>query len=180
MNIICFGDSNTWGYDPRSYFGSRYPAESRWPEVLGKKTGWNVLNWGCNGQEIPRETICFPDQTDILIIMLGTNDLLQGADAQETADKMKAFLETIKLPRECVVLICPPALLYGEWVTENRVLLESEKLKASYCKISEQQGIFYDAATDWNIPLCYDGVHFTPEGHIRFADKIERLIIKSM
>ena len=25
--ILCFGDSNTYGYDPRSYFGSQYPAQ---------------------------------------------------------------------------------------------------------------------------------------------------------
>ena len=24
MNVICFGDSNTYGYDPRSYLGGRY------------------------------------------------------------------------------------------------------------------------------------------------------------
>ena len=30
MNVICFGDSNTYGYDPRSYFGGRYDADNRW------------------------------------------------------------------------------------------------------------------------------------------------------
>lgn len=29
MNIVCFGDSNTYGYDPRGYFGERYAADSR-------------------------------------------------------------------------------------------------------------------------------------------------------
>ena len=29
MKVICFGDSNTYGYDPRSYFGGRYPRDSR-------------------------------------------------------------------------------------------------------------------------------------------------------
>ena len=29
MKIICFGDSNTWGYDPRSYLGERYPKDVR-------------------------------------------------------------------------------------------------------------------------------------------------------
>ena len=24
MKILCFGDSNTYGYDPRGYFGGRY------------------------------------------------------------------------------------------------------------------------------------------------------------
>lgn len=29
MNVVCFGDSNTYGYDPRSYLGGRYVADSR-------------------------------------------------------------------------------------------------------------------------------------------------------
>ena len=37
MNVICFGDSNTYGYDPRGYFGGRYDADSRWVD--------SVLRW---------------------------------------------------------------------------------------------------------------------------------------
>ena len=33
MNVICFGDSNTYGYDPRSYLGGRYAADSRWVDI---------------------------------------------------------------------------------------------------------------------------------------------------
>ncbi len=32
--ILCFGDSNTYGYDPRSYLGGRYPASVRWTALL--------------------------------------------------------------------------------------------------------------------------------------------------
>ena len=34
MNVICFGDSNTYGYDPRGYFGGRYGADCRWVDIL--------------------------------------------------------------------------------------------------------------------------------------------------
>ena len=34
MNVICFGDSNTYGYDPRGYFGGRYDADCRWVDIL--------------------------------------------------------------------------------------------------------------------------------------------------
>ena len=54
MRVLCFGDSNTYGYDPRSYFGGRYPAISRWVDLLAAKTGWDVINAGENGREIPR------------------------------------------------------------------------------------------------------------------------------
>lgn len=29
MNVICFGDSDTYGYDPRSYLGGLYDPDSR-------------------------------------------------------------------------------------------------------------------------------------------------------
>ena len=34
MNVICFGDSNTYGYDPRAYFGGRYDTDCRWVDIL--------------------------------------------------------------------------------------------------------------------------------------------------
>ena len=37
MKMLCFGDSNTYGYDPRSYFGGQYPAQHRWVDLLAQK-----------------------------------------------------------------------------------------------------------------------------------------------
>ena len=34
MRVCCFGDSNTYGYDPRSFLGGRYAAENRWVDIL--------------------------------------------------------------------------------------------------------------------------------------------------
>ncbi len=39
MRMLCYGDSNTYGYDPRGFFGGSYPAESRWVGILAEKTG---------------------------------------------------------------------------------------------------------------------------------------------
>ena len=46
MNVICFGDSNTYGYDPRGYFGGRYDGDNRWVDILAAETGWTVYNMG--------------------------------------------------------------------------------------------------------------------------------------
>ena len=51
--LLCYGDSNTFGYDPRSYLGGRYPESVRWTALLIAK-GWNVINKGENGRSIPR------------------------------------------------------------------------------------------------------------------------------
>ena len=85
MNVICFGDSNTYGYDPRSYLGGRYDPDSRWVDILAEKTGWTVRNMGKNGREIPSTAPNFSADTDLLIIMVGTNDLLQGRSPEQAA-----------------------------------------------------------------------------------------------
>ena len=51
--ILCFGDSNTWGFDPRDPIESRYPPEERWPDLLAQATGWDVINLGLNGRTVP-------------------------------------------------------------------------------------------------------------------------------
>ena len=33
MRILCFGDSNTYGYDPRGFFADRYEARDRWVDL---------------------------------------------------------------------------------------------------------------------------------------------------
>ena len=60
MNVICFGDSNTYGYDPRSYLGDRYDADSRWVDILAAKTGWTVCNiWGRTVGRFPQRPLTF-------------------------------------------------------------------------------------------------------------------------
>ena len=93
MKVICFGDSNTYGYDPRGYFGGRYEGDSRWVDILSAETGWTVCNMGQNGRKILSVVPAFPDDTDLLIVMLGTNDLLQGCPVrtkQDPADRTAA------------------------------------------------------------------------------------------
>lgn len=73
MKVICCGDSNTYGYDPRSYIGGRYSVESRWVDLLREKTGWQIENQGENGRMIPRFPLTVPEDTGLLVVMLGTN-----------------------------------------------------------------------------------------------------------
>lgn len=53
QKILCYGDSNTYGYDPRFYFGGQYPENVRWT-VLLERHGWQVFNRGENGRSIPQ------------------------------------------------------------------------------------------------------------------------------
>jgi len=100
--VLCFGDSNTWGYVPGSD-GERFPRESRWPVRLAAALGaeWEVIAEGLNGRTASMDSPtadgrngltylvpCLQSHmpVDILVIYLGTNDVsdrfrLPDADA---------------------------------------------------------------------------------------------------
>ena len=169
MNVICFGDSNTYGYDPRGYFGGRYDADSRWVDILATETGWTISNMGQNGREIPSAAPAFPADTDLLIIMLGTNDLLQEQSPEQAAERLERFLSGILLDRSKILLIAPPPVTLGAWVLSAK-LIDDSRTFARLCQIlAERMGIRFADAGNWDISLAYDGVHFTEQGHKAFA-----------
>ena len=51
--IVCYGDSNTFGYDGRDTVGGRLPAGARWVDLLGGMLGCECLNCGLNGRTVP-------------------------------------------------------------------------------------------------------------------------------
>ena len=169
MTVICFGDSNTYGYDPRGYFGGRYDADSRWVDILASETGWTISNMGQNGREIPSSAPSFPSDTDLLIIMLGTNDLLQGRSPEQAAERLERFLTSLSLDQSKILLIAPPPVTLGEWVPSPQLIDDSHAF-AQLCQVlAERMGIRFADAGTWNISLAYDGVHFTAQGHKAFA-----------
>ena len=104
--IICYGDSNTYGYDPHDQMEGRYPKDVRWTGILETETSWKIENHGVNGRSIPHtvSTVKFAcDQVRDwhrrpnsvwLWVMLGTNDLLENPDftAADVAKRMDRFL----------------------------------------------------------------------------------------
>lgn len=181
MKLLCFGDSNTYGYDPRSFLGDRYPADIRWTGLLARATGWDIQNLGQNGRAIPHQAntlaqavrlleSCGP--SDALTVMLGSNDLLQEPrfSAADTAGRMKGFLHHVleRYPAP-VLLIAPPPMRPGAWVTEERLLTESAGLAEAYAALARKLGIRFADAGQWNVELVFDGVHFSETGHQAFA-----------
>lgn len=169
MNVICFGDSNTYGYDPHGYFGGRYDGDSRWVDILASETGWTVSNMGENGREIPSAAPVLPEDTDLLIVMLGTNDLLQGRSPEQAAERLERFLSGISLDRSKILLITPPPVKWGAWVPGQQLIDDSHTFAQLCQTLAKQLGIRFTDAGKWDIPLAYDGVHFTEQGHKTFT-----------
>lgn len=172
MKVICYGDSNTYGYDPSSLWGEAYPEGSCWTDILRKASGWDIQNEGMNGREIPNDSVVFPIDTDWVIIMLGTNDLLQFWTSEDAAAKMKCFLLSLAIPPEKILLIAPPTMQLGEWVQDQELIDDSVRLAEEYRKLSAELNIRFMDAGKWDIPLAYDGVHLTLDGHRIFAERL--------
>lgn len=136
---------------------------------LAAENGWTVRNMGRNGREIPSAAPAFPDDTDLLIVMLSTNDLLQGKSPEEAAKKLERFLSDIRLEKSKILLITPTPMTLGEWVPSQQ-LIEGSHTFARLCQaLAERLGICFADARKWDISLAYDGVHFTEQGHKVFA-----------
>ena len=91
--VLCFGDSNTHGQIPGGSPLDRYARSERWPGVLAKELGdaWYVIEEGLsgrttvhddpiegsmkNGRTYLRPCVLSHAPLDLIIIMLGTNDL---------------------------------------------------------------------------------------------------------
>ena len=181
MRILCFGDSNTYGYDPRGFFGDRYGTEDRWVDLLSKQTIHECINAGANGREIPRNpyalrVLAEHAPVDIFLVMLGTNDLLQGASAKEAATRMEAFLTTTLPYCKQILLVTPPPMKRGAWVRTDELVSESINLASEYQLLAEKLNISFVDTREWNIELTFDGVHFTEDGHHAFTNHLMEVI----
>ena len=180
--IFCLGDSNTFGYNPYDFFGNPYPPGVRWTDQLSD--AWEMINDGLNGMCVPelRMADAIIDlirsaSPDLLVVMLGTNDILSARSAAETADKMEGFL--IRIAQDLndlpILLVSPPLLQKGEWVSEP-MLQESRKLGACYREIADRNHLLFADAGVWELPLVYDGVHLSELGHKIFAAKMREVL----
>lgn len=187
--ILCIGDSNTYGYDPHSPLGERYPPENRWPEILAAATGWTVFNHGVNGKTIPRrgaeteaELRAAQDALPLscVIIMLGSNDALTMGtpSSKRIAEKMESFLRAFRLrfPDLPLLLVAPPRtdvpLAHVQDVFWELVPL--------YRDLSVRFGTWFVSAPSWDLPLGEDCVHFTEEAHETFAKNIRQYLEKKL
>ncbi|MCB1235568.1 MAG: hypothetical protein KDM91_10900 [Verrucomicrobiae bacterium] len=113
--ILCFGDSNTWGFIPGTDC-ERYAPEVRWPGVMGAALGdgFRVVEEAQNGRMTAWDDPCEPfvnkcgavhlpvvlesqKPIDLAILMLGTNDLKNhmAHNAIAIADGMGALVDIV-------------------------------------------------------------------------------------
>ncbi len=203
--VLCFGDSNTWGFEPGTH--ARYPRGVRWPGVLAAAlgAGWCVVEAGLNGR-----TTVFDDPlgdknglrhlgpvlesaapVDVVVVMLGTNDLKTRfrASAYEIAEGAGRLVDAVRASAAgpggdapAVLLVAPPPLATLEgWAARDPDAFEgfedgwrdgpetSLGFARQYARVARMRGVaFLDAAVHVATSEV-DGVHWTAEGHAAFG-----------
>lgn len=188
--IICFGDSNTYGYDPRA--GSLYhrqPREVRWTGILDQQPDLHIINEGMNGREIPHseweyrnmDTVLqrYPE-ADALLLMLGTNDLfdIPHVRAADVAGRMRRLftsvqaLQVFRAAGKNVVLVSPVPMIKPFFGNDMRLTDVSRQFGSFYRRIAEDLDLFFVDAASFGVELSFDGTHFSENGHRRFAEKM--------
>ena len=202
IRILCFGDSNTWGYEPGTAL--RYGPSVRWPGVLQSLLGpaYTVIEEGLNGRTTVWEDPLMPGRNgkeyllpcieshrpfDLLIIALGTNDLKVkfSASPQDIARGLAALVKIMRAaatewggnaPR--VLLIAPPRI--GKLTEMAEIFTgaaeKSERLSAWIDRTARELNCeFLDAA-----PLLTtddrDGIHLNAEAHQKLAEAVSQKI----
>ena len=177
--IVCYGDSNTYGYDAADIFGGRLPPDQRWTNLLSKMLQCVVVNCGMNGRTVPRyprsieNDLCLIKRSfpcDFLIVMLGSNDILTERDLEDTAEAMARFLTRLKadISSDEIILCSPPQVSGLGEAFSQRI----SELSGLYAILSQELGIHFCDVASWLPDLAADGVHFSPEGHRFFAERM--------
>jgi lysophospholipase L1-like esterase len=201
--ILCFGDSNTWGYEPGT--GLRYSYPVRWPGMLqsllgqaytvieeglnGRTTVWNdPLMPGRNGKEYLLPCIESHRPFDLLIISLGMNDLKVkfSASPQDIARGLAMLVKTLRnaatewngnTPR--VLLVAPPRI--GK-LTELSEMFTGAAEKSSHLSAwiertaRELDCEFLDAASLITTD-DRDGIHLSADAHKTLAEAIAQKVL---
>ena len=207
--IMCFGDSNTWGANPSD--GTRYPDDVRWTGVLQNELGegYTVIEEGYNGRVSVFDDVlegrlsgvkyfapCCDSQSplDLIIIMLGTNDLKArfGVSPRTIAFGFNRYLDALTITpmagEKPKVLLTSPILIdaayknhplfydmFGEDAVEK-----SEQLAVAYKEVADANGWEFFNAADYGKASVTDGVHMEPEYHEKlgkaFAKKVKEIL----
>lgn len=199
--ILCFGDSNTYGYIPGG--AGRYPFDVRWTGVLSQRLGaeYHIAEDGLVGRTtVFREQLqsgrvgadalpkslatCLPD---ILILMLGTNDCKAefGASAQNIADgmlRLTAMAEQL-CPGVKIILAAPAPLhevVLSEGISDynEQSYTVSHKLAEVYRAAARKKGYGFVDVGCCAVASPVDGEHLAPEHHTAIADALYREVLR--
>lgn len=201
IKILCYGDSNTWGYIPGTDH-QRFSKEERWTGVLQRMLGekFEIIEEGLNsrtlisvdkrkdkegrsGAEYLIPCLDTHDPIDLVIIMLGTNELKTDyyRNPKEIGEIFEELFVKRIISRKSVcrntvpkLLIITPPLITKENPKFIGGKEKSEKLNDIYEDIAIRNECEFMGNEDWEVGE--DGVHLSRDGHRILASKLSMKI----
>ncbi len=201
--ILCYGDSNTWGASPEA--GGRFPRDVRWTGVLRRTlgNGYNVIEEGQGGRttvwDDPVEggtknglaylLPCLESHAplDLVVLMLGTNDTKKrfGVTASDIGMCVSRLVQAVlssnagrewKAPK--LLLVAPPPLgrlaAYAEMFMEGTE--KSKRFGEVYAEAARRQGCAFLDAGQVIRTSDIDGVHFEEDEHGKLGQAVARAV----
>ena len=208
--VLCYGDSNTYGYIPT---GGRYDEHTRWPmrmqELLGD--GHAVIEEGFNGR-----TCVFDDPVeggyksgvqylppclmshnplDAVLIMLGSNDTKArfGMSPMTIGQSMMQLVRTAKQyavneagETARIIVVAPPKILDNLMQTRHgecfgeQAISVSAGLSRELRRISKLMRCDFFDAVPYAEVSPLDAVHMTARGHLQLAEAMAEKIRREL
>jgi lysophospholipase L1-like esterase len=191
--ILCYGDSNTWGYPPGG--GPRLGFSIRWPGVLQRRLGPRAIVFeeglsgrttevddpripGCNGRKSLPPMVRHYAPLDVIILALGTNDMKSRLNrpASAIAEGVGRLCDDIlntkgirynRLPE--ILLIAPPPICRmasGRLPDFDGAVEKSSQLPGLYRRIARKIGVQYLEAGLFISGSRDDPVHWDRSAHL--------------
>jgi lysophospholipase L1-like esterase len=194
--VLCFGDSITWGFNPINQM--RMDENERWTGILGSGLGdeYAIIEEGLNSRTTvwddplhgPQKNglkylipcLASHKPLDLVILMLGTNDMKQrfSLSTTEIARGINVLVEVI-LKSESgpnglspkILLLSPPLLrdLTGFEDEFRNTHNKSQKLPGYLKKIADEQGCYFLDSSKIMVASELDGVHPAVPEHKKLA-----------
>ena len=199
--IICYGDSNTFGYNPIN--NSRFDEGIYWTSILQSNLGFNyeLINEGmCDRTgfaDNPKGALFssqkhFPklieksENFDLLILWVGTNDLQFQYDIDfKTAEcGLTKLINSAKEKVEKIIII-PPVILdervlkgFFSFQFNEKSVLKSKEIGKIFKQVAENNNCSFVDINEWVKPSDFDGLHYDENSHKLIADKLSEFIKK--
>ncbi len=201
INILCYGDSNTWGADPlwdRKGIQWRLPVQSRWTGVVQQNLGdqYHIYEEGlcnrntafddtlaadCNGLKALPAVLATTHPLDLVVFMLGTNDIKRrfGLGPMDTFRAAELLINCVRTAPCGYTMGVPPKILIVAPVPVSDIAMNyewgelfgpagiemSKKLPEYLKRVAEKWDCEYLNAGAYAEPNPTDGVHLDAENH---------------
>jgi lysophospholipase L1-like esterase len=203
--VLCFGDSNTWGWNPSTQ--QRFPCHIRWTGVLQCQLGseYHVIEEGLcgrttlrkdlferytNGKEYLIPCLSSHKPIDLVIIMLGTNDLKYrfAASALNIANSAGVLVKIVQRSKvgangttPKVLLMAPPPI--RELADYSKIFrgaeTKSKEFGRLYKVIAQNHNCAFLDTAKYITSSNIDGIHLEASEHLKLGEKVA-FVVKEM